>query len=343
MRYGAGLVGLSAMLALLGSSFAAGPSDPAQTTQWRTSPQPTVRLTAPNAVDQDDLCIWRHPEHPELSTVIAADKKANRLFVYDLGGQLLQEVSVPQPGNIDIRSGFPLGADAIDLVVVNQRGDEPQLQAFRVRIETRELVRVDRGDLMTGPNYGGCLYRSARSNRYYFFTTSKENGIQQFELADDGAGKVQSRKVRSIPGNKCEGAVADDERGELYVGIEQLGILRLPAEADGDTTGKLVVAVGQHGIRGDIEGLAISHAPQRQSELIFSDQGTSTFYRLALMPCGVPRPFTINGARETDGIDLLVQPLGPAFPHGIFGCHTDEGHRPVLLTPVELADPAAAP
>lgn len=72
-----------------------------------SSPACTVRPAAvcldPAAIDQDDMCLWVHPSDPALSTVIVADKKAYKLFVYDLQGTTLQALDVPKPGNIDLR------------------------------------------------------------------------------------------------------------------------------------------------------------------------------------------------------------------------------------------------
>src|SRR4051812_12764514 len=70
-------------------------------------PAPTVTLTTPAANDQDDMCVWVHPTNPGESTVITSDKHADKLFVYDVAGKLVQSVDVKYPGNIDIRTGLP--------------------------------------------------------------------------------------------------------------------------------------------------------------------------------------------------------------------------------------------
>src|SRR5262245_42873205 len=63
----------------------------------------TVSCNDERARDQDDLCIWVHPTNPAQSAVIAADKAANRLWVYDLTGKTLQSLPAKRPGNIDVR------------------------------------------------------------------------------------------------------------------------------------------------------------------------------------------------------------------------------------------------
>lgn len=48
---------------------------------------PKVTCSHPHSQDQDDMAIWVHPMDPSKSTLIASDKKADRLFVYDLEGK----------------------------------------------------------------------------------------------------------------------------------------------------------------------------------------------------------------------------------------------------------------
>lgn len=295
----------------------------------------SMRLMNSDAVDQDDLCIWQHPVDPALSTIITSDKSANRIFVYDLEGQLLNSNEVSKPGNVDIRSNFPLGEDRVDLVVVNQRNDGERLVAFRVDPQTRELVRVDRGDLMTGPNYGGCLYHSKKSDRFYFFSTSEDAPTEQYELKDDGTGQVISTKVRSLPVGKSEGAVADDIAGIVYVAEEEKGIWKIGAEPDDPTTGELIMSVGQGGIQGDLEGVTLTATTNGDKYLVFSDQGASTFHVLPLDGSTLTKRFAIDGVKETDGIDLVTTPLGDKYPHGVFACHSDEDNCPIILTPIE--------
>ena len=49
----------------------------------------TVRCADSGAQDQDDMCVWVHPAEPALSTIIASDKEADKLFVYGLDGKAL--------------------------------------------------------------------------------------------------------------------------------------------------------------------------------------------------------------------------------------------------------------
>ena len=59
---------------------------------------PKVKCSAQGSADQDDMCIWVHPTDVSQSAIITSDKKANRIFVYDLEGRTLQSIPARQPG-----------------------------------------------------------------------------------------------------------------------------------------------------------------------------------------------------------------------------------------------------
>ncbi len=288
------------------------------------------------------MCIWVHPTDSSRSTVIASDKYANRVFVYDLEGRTIQSVPARHPGNIDVRYGFPLGGRKVDIVAFNQR-DDPRIIVYKVESNTRRLERVDDDRIGTAENYGGTLFRSSRTGKFYFLTTSYSGLVEQYELADDGRGKIAGRQVRSWRSAFAEAAVADDETGRVYIGEEHRGVREVGGEPDDPTPGALVVKVGENGLTGDVEGLAIYYLPGGKGYLIVSNQGSNNF-----KVYGRARPheflgtFAIRGATDSDGLDVCNANLGPRFPKGLFACHTGEGNCPVLLTPWESVAQAVA-
>jgi 3-phytase len=294
---------------------------------------PQVKCLDQDAKDQDDMCIWVHPTDPAQSTLIASDKKANKLFDYDLAGNTLQSLPAQHPGNIDVRYGFPLGGQKVDIVALNQR-DDPRILVYQVDGKSRQLQRVDNDSIRTGENYGGTLYRSPKTGRFFFLTTSETGVIEQYELADDGTGKVAGKKVRSWRIGKSEAAVADDEAGKVYIGEESKGVWEVGGEPDDPTPGKLVIKLGENGLTGDVEGLAIYPLPGGAGYLIVSNQGRNNFkvYQRAGAHEFVGT-FAVQGANKTDGLDVCNASLGPHFPKGLFASHTAEGGCPVLLTP----------
>lgn len=297
--------------------------------------EPTLRLTNPQARDQDDLCVWRNHQTPEESLFITSDKAANRLFVYDLEGQLLQSVEVPMPGNIDARYDVSLGGGRVDVVAVNQREQGTKLRVFRVNAKTRSLEAIDGGGIATGPNYGGCLYRSPKDGALYFFTTSKADGCEQIALRDNGQGQLVGEIVRRFEIGKSEGAVADDRAGQVYVAAENEGIWRFDAEPDGATEGTMILSIGDSGLQGDLEGVALTVGDNQIRYLTVSDQGTSTFHVLPLIGGRETYRFAIEGARDSDGIEVASESFGKWFPEGFFACHSDDPEAcPILITPL---------
>jgi 3-phytase len=294
---------------------------------------PRVTLVHNGADDQDDLCVWLHPGDRTQSVVVAADKAANRLFVYDLAGALLQTVPVSgQPGNIDIRYGVPVGAGFADVVVFNDR-QGPGLQAFTVSPVTRTLTRID-GGIPTGSNYGSCLYRSPATGAYYAFTTAENGVVTQYAL-DGSTGVLAAAAVRTFDlGSRIEGCVCDDETGRAYFGEEAAGIWTLGAEPGDPVTPVRLASVGDaSGLVADVEGLTIYYARDGGGYLIASSQGNHSYKVYDRRPPhGFLRSFSISGVQGTDGIDVVSANLGGPFTTGLFAAHNGAPSRkPVVL------------
>lgn len=295
---------------------------------------PTVVCHDKAVGDQDDMCIWVHPSDPGRSTIIASDKDARRLFVYDLQGHTIQSVASPHPANIDVRYGFPLGGKKVDIVALNQREPHFKIRVFAVDPETRRLRPVDDGKIVTGENYGGTLFHSPKSGKFYFITTAKQGRFEQWELYDAGSGKVAGRKVRSWKAGYCEAAVGDDVAGKVYIAEETKGVWEVGGEPDDPTPGRRVIRTRENGLVPDVEGLAIHPKTPWGPCLIVSSQGNSTFkvYRLG-GDFALVGTFSVRGAVDTDGLDVTSVDLGQPFSQGLFVCHTGSQGRPVLLVP----------
>lgn len=290
-----------------------------------------VRLTNPRAIDQDDMCFWVHPAQREMSTVITSDKDANALFVYSLNGELLQTIEVGQPGNVDSRQGVSLRGKPRDIVVVNERAGG-RLAVFFVDPTTRQLRRVDQQDIRTGENYGGGLHVSGNPTKLFFISTSKESGVEVLQLEETEEGKVRGAVANRWSLGMCEGAVSDDQDGQIYVNVEQEGVFRFSSVRD--TEGKQIIRLGENDVLGDLEGAAIYRTETAGPFLVVSDQGASRF---CVFDVGMNHRFlgSLNNqdAQETDGIDLILGPFGDQFPTGIFACHSNrDGGKTLLLS-----------
>jgi hypothetical protein len=171
------------------------------------------------------------------------------------------------------------------------------------------------------------MYVSPVSGKYYVFVSSESGQVQQWELFDNGAGKVDARQVRSFAvGSQSEGLVADDVLRHLYVGEEDVGIWKYSAEPDGGPVRTQVDHTGAGGhLAADVEGLTIYYANGGAGYLLASSQGNNEFvvYRrdgnntyvgnLALVAGGA-----IDAVTDTDGIDVTNFALGSQFPQGMF-------------------------
>jgi 3-phytase len=277
----------------------------------------------PNAGDAaDDPAIWIHPSDPGKSRVLGTDKKGG-LAVYDLAGKQVQYLKDGKINNVDVRQGVPWAGKSADFAIAGNRSDN-SIAIYRVDGDGRLEKASGRALRPETELYGSCLYRSAKSGKLYFLLTSKDGVLEQWELFDDGRGGVDGRKVRSFDvGGQCEGCVADDELGRLYVGEEEKGIWRYAAEPDGGEERTLVDGTGGR-LVADVEGLAIWRGRGGTGYLLASSQGNDTFavyrregknefvgtFRIAGGPLGA--------VEECDGIDVTSAALGGAFPEGLF-------------------------
>lgn len=338
MKHVYALLGVSVVLAACAAwQWSASPELEARAGEAKLMAQPTVVCCDKAARDQDDMCLWVHPRDRSLSTIIASDKAAGKVLVYDLAGKCIQTVASKQPGNIDLRYGVSVGGKAVDVVALNERQAD-RIHVYAVDPNTRQIGRIDDGEIAAPGNYGGALYHSRKTGRLHFFSACGDR-MEQIEIRDDGKGKLAGRKVRSWKTSVCEGVAGDDERGTVYVGEESKGVWCVGGEPNDPAPGKLVAAVGEHGLRQDVEGVAIYDAGGGKGYLLVSSQGSSDFkvYQRGGEHAYVGT-FSVLGASSTDGIEVCTASLGKAFPKGVFACHSDQtvrGACPVLLTPWE--------
>ena len=308
-----------------------------------------VSCAASGIVDQDDMCIWVHPDDPAQSTIIASDKDKSALFVYALDGSSLYSYPLTmKPGNIDIIYNFPLDGELIDVVGFNERAtSNARFVFYKVDKQTGELTSL--GAPLTTVSwsnelYGFCLYKSPNNNEYYAFGCDESSMIQQYRLFDDGSGNLVMEHKRTMQNGSytnTEGMVADHEKGLLYAGNEEQGIYVYHADEDQTTEHIRFLPVKTDTLAADVEGLSIYYAANGKGYLIASSQGQNYFSVFERDGNNAfVRKFTITGVGDTDGIDVLNVPLNATFPLGIFACHNgDVSPHPVNLVKWEdIAD-----
>ncbi len=269
----------------------------------------------------DDPAIWVNPHDPAQSRVLGTDKKGG-LVVYDLDGRQVQDLRVGRLNNVDVRSGFRLGAREVDLAVASNR-DRNSLHLFA--IDPASGVLADIGQVATplADIYGLCLFKD-RQGAIHAIANDKDGTFVQYRL-DGASGQPQGELMRRFQlASQPEGCVADDRGERLFVGEEDIAVWVLDARAEAPATPEQVIGVGGP-VYADIEGLALYHGA-RGDYLVISSQGNDSYVVLdAQAPYAVRGAFRIglnaergiDGASETDGLDVTSANLGGLWSRGM--------------------------
>ena len=283
----------------------------------------------PQPVDEDaadDPAIWVNPKNSNQTYIIGTDKKGG-LAVYDLNGKQLYYYADGNMNNVDLRYGFVLNNDTIDLVCATNRTTEG-LSIYKIQPDG-SLINMAARDIKTemqGEVYGFAMYKSPATKKMYAYMNSKEGEVEQWELfATDSL--VDARLVRSFHlQTQVEGMVADDENQVIFVGEEVDGIWKFEAEPNGKTVGTKLdksSETNNENIVYDIEGLAIYYLPKGKGYLLASSQGN---YSYAVYERKAPHKYLgsfrlidgdVDGVEETDGIEIFSTYLNEDFQHGL--------------------------
>jgi len=294
----------------------------------------------PNSGDAaDDPAIWIHPSDPSQSTIIGTDKLGG-LAVYDLSGKQLYYYADSAPNNVDLRYNFPLGGVPTTLVVTSDRTTDA-IRIYRVNPSTRGLEYIAARTISTNLGVAGItMYISPTTGKYYVFIGDNSGNNQQWELFDNGAGKVDARKVRTISiSSTTEGMVADDGTGALYISQEDVALWRYSAEPDGGAARTQVAPVDAKNLTADIEGLAIYYGGP--GYLIVSSQGSNdvAVYRRdtnAYVGRFQVTDGTVDAVSYTDGLDVTNISLGGNYASGLLVMQddrNDSGNQNFKLIP----------
>ena len=288
----------------------------------------------------DDPAIWVHPTDPERSLVIGAQKKRG-IEVYDLTGKRLQVLAVGRTNNVDLRQGVLLGGKRRDIVAGSNR-DDRTLTLYEIDPVTRKLTDVAAAAIPTGMRdpYGLCMYHSAKSGKLYVFINNPDAGeFRQWEIEASGA-KLTGKLVREFTvGTQAEGCVADDETGALYIAEEDVGLWRYSAEPEDASPRRQLDSTGEAGrLKADVEGVAIYRGKDGAGYLLVSNQGADNYavYRregdndfIGFFSIVANDELGIDGASETDGLDVTAAPLGRRFPQGMLVVQDGRNITPV--------------
>src|SRR5699024_5297817 len=269
----------------------------------------------------DDPAIWLHPSDPARSRVLGTDKR-NGLAVYDLQGRQLQYLASGRLNNVDVRHGFQLGEEQVDLAVASNR-DHNSLHAFAIDPASGQLSELGQIATALDEIYGLCLGQG-RDGVIYAIANDKDGRFVQYRL-DGSQGELRGQLVREFAvATQPEGCVVDDLRQRLFIGEEGEAVWALAAAEDAATEMTRVISVGGP-IKADIEGLALYQHPE-QPYLVISSQGNDSYVLVDAEPpyqlrgsfrIGLNSALGIDGVSETDGLEVTSTNLGGPWAQGM--------------------------
>jgi 3-phytase len=310
----------------LPTSTAYNPSEAVPATVATASPSAQTEPVKTFGDAADDPAIWVHPNDPAQSVIIGTQKKLG-INVYDMSGKLLQSRADGRINNVDLRYGFMLGDESVDVVTASNRSSQ-SIGIWKVDPATRTLIDVANGTIPTemGDPYGACMYKSPANGAFYVFINDTDGLVKQWQLQDAGNGRIGASVVREFSvGSQTEGCVADDELGHLYIGEENAAIWKYSAEPDGGDARTQVDNTDSGHLTADVEGLSIYYGANSTGYLVASNQGADNYViyerqgdnrYLGHFHVIADEATGIDGASETDGLDVTSANLGPAFPNG---------------------------
>lgn len=306
------------------------------TAQFETTP--VVQGVSDDAAD--DPAIWFNKHNPDKSRIIGTDKKGG-LAIFNLKGEQLFYYADGMMNNVDLRYGFELANDTIDIVCASNRTNQ-SIAIYKINADG-SLVNLSARPIISKMHdevYGFCLYQSPKTGKYFAFINSKRGEVEQWELFSAGD-MIDARLVRHFNlKTQVEGMLADDENKTLFIGEEINGVWKFDAEPDGSSIGSKLAKSSEsdnENIRFDIEGLSMYYLPNGNGYLLASSQGN---YSYAVYERVAPHKYLgsfritdglIDGTEETDGIDIFSFPLNSDFKHGLFvaqdGYNYDDGKQ----------------
>ncbi len=283
--------------------------------QAETAPMPQYGDAA------DDPALWVHPTEASHSLVVGTNKRQG-LFIYNLDGEKVQQLDIGRLNNVDIRYGMNINGNIVDIAVASNR-DLNALSVFSIDRQSRLFELVATISTPLQDIYGLCMYQDSNGLMYTFANDSNGTFLQ-YALSADGS-SVTGELVREFKvATQPEGCVADDQLGQLFIGEEDVGIWTLGAGAQDSTSLHSVATVGGL-LHDDVEGLAL-YRKNGRSVLLASSQGNDSYVLFATTPpyqalgafrIGLNAEAGIDGASETDGLEVSSVNLGGPFSEGI--------------------------
>lgn len=281
----------------------------------------------------DDPAIWVHPQDPAQSLILGTDKTRG-LASYGLNGELLQFVNAGRLNNVDLRSFRTRDGKDKTLVAASHR-DKNAISLFWLDHATRGLSEA--GEIPTGLTdvYGLCSGFDPSEEQVLTLINSKDGRYEVYGVdVDTPLPKGHLRSAFQLP-DQPEGCVMDDQTGRVFVGVEDHGIWTWNL-SEPEAAPVQILSVGGP-LKDDVEGLALYQQKDR-SLLVVSSQGNDSYALYdSVSPFRYRGSFQIttnlqsgiDGASETDGLEVTSQPLGKDYPNGLLVVQDGRNVMPV--------------
>ncbi len=318
---------------------------------------PSTLETVPTGVPgdtADDPAIWVHETNPKSSLVITNEKAAGRLTVFNLKGQVVQQIAEPAGffGNVDVRGRVVAAASSgIWLWRVTGTSNGPQL------VSSRE----ETGNAQTAGE-GLCMYDPGRlgvGDGLYVINVYRNNfRVRMHPITDgdkDGLFKVEKPVRDFYLETEGEGCEVDDDTGALFLAEEDAGIWRYDLTAP---TGlvpprTMFASIGEN-LSEDVEGVALTGGVLYASAQNGAAPRFNWYSRFDAATGEFLGSFRVSDSSgsddcdQTDGIDAFDGYLNDTFPQGLFVCQDgfndapgSSGSQNFKFAPLHLVDGVA--
>ncbi|HEX7035397.1 MAG TPA: phytase, partial [Pseudomonadales bacterium] len=201
------------------------------------------------------------------------------------------------------------------------------LEVFTLEGNAPELVNVTAEPLALEDEATGlCHYRSRLAGADYVYAVTDAGLVLHFELYAVGE-RTAGRLLRAISVGKGAGYCAvDAETGTLYVSEEDVGIWRMGAEPESDTTREpLALAAPWGDLSDEVKGIAV-YRDGDEAWLVAADAGEDRLAVLDAQSGAVVGRATVEGLGEAEGI-AAVAAFGDAWPEGLLAIADEDAEN----------------
>ena len=271
---------------------------------------------------------------PPGSLVLGSDKRSG-LRVYNLAGEELQHLPAGRINNVDLRA-LPDDPEVAAIAAGSNRTMD-SISLFSIS-HTGDVTWLKQAEIETGLDdpYGLCMYRSA-DGALFVFVNDKDGRYQQWRLPQNPVEPGAQLVREFVAAGQPEGCVADDATHRLFYGVENSALMSVSADPAQPFAPLELYATGGGVLYADVEGMAL-YLDGDEGYLVVSSQGDNSYAVFDRQPPHAHRgsfrieanlASGVDGASETDGLDVHSGSFGAEYPEGILV--VQDGHNVMPL------------